>query len=158
MSARVTALSTTPLLTLLFRFFLGFIFVYAGCVKITEPHGFAQALYNYHILPGWLINPVAIILPWAEVVAGGSLLLGIWTLGGGVVATALLAIFALALGINLVRGVNISCGCFSTASTASPITWFHLAGNLILSGMGLSIVLFDQGRVSLDRLFRKKFR
>jgi hypothetical protein len=134
---------------------LGVIFLYAGFIKIVDPLGFAQALYNYHILPGWMINPVAIILPWVELVTAGSLLFGIWQLGGGVVATALLGVFALALGINLARGVSISCGCFSTASTAAPITWFHLARDLILLGMGLFIVLFDQGVASLESLFRK---
>src|SRR4030042_2492004 len=148
MRARIIALYTSPVLALLFRVILGVIFLYAGVIKIVDPLGFAQALYNYRILPGWMINPAAIILPWVEVMVGGSLLLGIRTLGGGLLVSSLLWIFALALGINLVRGVDISCGCFSPSNTASPITWFHLARDLILLGMGLFIVLFDQGMAS----------
>jgi uncharacterized membrane protein YphA (DoxX/SURF4 family) len=158
MSVRITPLGAAPLISLLFRLFLGIIFLYAGFIKIVDPLGFAQALYNYRILPGWMINPVAIILPWVELVTGGSLFLGIWTLGGGLVALSLLGVFALALGINLARGVDISCGCFSTSSTASPNTWFHLVRDLILFGMGLAIVLFDQRIASLERLFRTKSR
>jgi hypothetical protein len=105
-----------------------------------------------------MINPIAIILPWVELVIGASLLFGISVLGGGSVATVLLGVFALALGINLVRGVGISCGCFSTSSIASPITWFHLGRDLILLGMGLFIVLFDRGIASLEGLFGKKSR
>jgi uncharacterized membrane protein YphA (DoxX/SURF4 family) len=141
-----------------FRLVIGIIFLYAGIMKIADPSGFAQALYNYRLLPGWAINPLAITLPWVECVAGASLLLGIWTLGGGLVASVLFAVFAAALGINLIRGLDISCGCFSTASTVSPITWFHLAGDLVLLGMGLSIVLLDQGILSLGRLLCNKSR
>ena len=115
-----------------FRLVIGIIFLYAGAMKIADPAGFAQALYNYRLLPGWAINPLAITLPWVEGVAGASLLLGIRTLGGGVVASVLFAVFVAALGINLIRGLDISCGCFSAAS---PITWFHLAGDLLLLGM-----------------------
>ena len=149
---------TLPFIPLFLRLVVGIIFLYAGVVKIADPLGFAQALYNYRLLPAWTINPLAIILPWLELVVGGSLVLGIWTLGAGVVASLLFAVFAGALGVNLIRGLDISCGCFSTATTASPITWLHLAGDLVLLGMGVAICLFDQGMLSLDRLFRKRSR
>jgi uncharacterized membrane protein YphA (DoxX/SURF4 family) len=148
---------TLPFIPLFLRLVVGIIFLYAGFAKIVDPPGFAQALYNYRLLPAWTINPLAIILPWLELVVGGSLVFGIWTLGGGVMASLLLTVFAGALGVNLIRGLDISCGCFGTA-TASPITWLHLAGDLVLLGMALSILLLDQGMSSLDRLLRNKSR
>jgi putative oxidoreductase len=158
MKRRGMSMWTLPFIPLFLRLVVGIIFLYAGFIKIVDPPGFAQALYNYRLLPGWTINPIAIILPWLELVVGGSLVLGIWTLGGGVVASSLLGIFACAIAINLIRGLDISCGCFGTAATASPITWFHLAADLVLLGMGVSVVLFDQGMLSLDRLLRNKSR
>jgi putative oxidoreductase len=143
------------LITLVFRLVIGIIFLYAGIMKIIDPAGFAQALYNYRLLPGWAINPLAITLPWVECVAGASLLLGIWTLGGGAVASMLFAIFAAALGINLIRGLDISCGCFSAETAASPITWLTVVRDLLLLGMSVAIVLFDQGGMSLERLWHK---
>jgi uncharacterized membrane protein YphA (DoxX/SURF4 family) len=121
-SNKVVAWFTSPLLSFLFRLFLGGIFVYAGIVKIVDPHGFALALYNYKLLPGWMVNPVAIILPWVEVITGGSLLLGFWVQGGGLIVFGLLWMFACALGINLARGLDIACGCFSTSTSVAPIT------------------------------------
>jgi uncharacterized membrane protein YphA (DoxX/SURF4 family) len=138
------------------RFVIGIIFLYAGITKIADPSGFAQVLYNYRLLPGWAINPLAITLPWVECIAGASLLLGMWILGGGTVASMLFAVFAAALGINLIRGLDISCGCFSTAAAASPITGLTVLRDLLFLGMSASIVLFDQGIMSLDRLLRKK--
>ena len=155
---RIMAWCTSPFLSLLFRLILGSMFLYAGVVKVIDPHGFAQALYNYHILPGWMINPVAIILPSVEVVVGASLLVGIWTQGGAFLASALLAIFAVALGISLIRGLDIVCGCFSTSSSAGSITWLYLVRDIILFVMGVHILLFDQGIASLDRLLRTKSR
>ncbi len=153
-SVRIITLFTSPVLSLVFRLFLGGMFLYAGIIKIIDPLGFAQALYNYHILPGWLINPAAIMLPWLELLTGGSLLLGFWTPGGALSASGLLGIFAIALGINLARGVDIACGCFSTSTSAEPITWLYLARDLALLGMGAHIFLFDRGIASLVRAIR----
>ena len=53
-------------LALLFRLFLGILFIYASVDKILHPAAFAKIVYNFHILPGFLINLFAIILPWVE--------------------------------------------------------------------------------------------
>jgi len=154
--ARIISWFASPYLSLLFRLFLGVLFLYAGFIKIVDPPGFAQALYNYHILPGWIINPLAICLPWAEMMVGASLLAGIMIQGGALVVSGLLAIFAVVLGISLIRGLDVACGCFSTSSSAEPITWLYLVRDLILLGMGVHILLFDQGYASLARLIQKR--
>jgi len=158
MRTRIMAWCTSPFISLLFRWLLGILFLYAGVVKVADPHGFAQALYNYHILPGWMINPLAIILPSVELVVGASLLVGIWTQGGALLASALLAIFAMALGISLIRGLDIACGCFSTSIGAESITWLYLVRDIILCVMGVHILLFAHGTASLDRLLRTESR
>jgi uncharacterized membrane protein YphA (DoxX/SURF4 family) len=144
-----------PFIVPVFRLVIGIIFLYAGIMKIADPLGFAQILYNYRLVPAWAINPLAITLPWVECVAGASLLFGIWTLGGGVVTSTLFAVFAAALGLNLIRGLDISCGCFSTATAANPITWLTVVRDLLFLGMSVSICLIDQGGVSLDCLLHK---
>jgi uncharacterized membrane protein YphA (DoxX/SURF4 family) len=152
--AKIISWFASPYLSLLFRLFLGCLFLYAGFIKIADPPGFAQALFNYHILPGWMINPLAICLPWVEVLAGAGLLIGIMIPGGALVVSGLLAVFAVVLGISLMRGLNVACGCFSTSAAAEPITWFYLVRDLILLGMGVQILLFDQGYASLARLIQ----
>lgn len=158
MKKRVIAWCTSPLLSFLFRLFLAALFLYAGVVKAADPHGFALALYNYHLLPGWMINPVAIILPWVEIMMGASLLVGIWTQGGALLASELLAIFACALVINLIRGLDVACGCFSTSPSAEPITWLYLVRDLALLGAGVHVFLFDREFASLARLIQTKLK
>jgi len=154
MRARIITWLASPYLSLLFRWCLGVIFVYAGLVKIADPLGFALALYNYHILPAWMINPLAICLPWVEVIIGAGLLAGIMIPGGALVVSGMLAIFAVAIGISLIRGLDIACGCFSTSAGAEPITWLFVVRDILLLGMGMHILLFDKAYASLPRLIQ----
>jgi uncharacterized membrane protein YphA (DoxX/SURF4 family) len=117
------------------RIILGVIFVYAGAVKIMDPPGFAEAVSNYRILPDMLVNLTAVVLPWIEVLAGLCLVTGIWIEGGALLTGGLLAVFFIALTASLARGLDISCGCFSTSAEAQRITWTFLARDLMLMAM-----------------------
>jgi putative oxidoreductase len=156
MRSRIVSWLASPYLSLLFRLFLGVLFVYAGLVKIADPLGFALALYNYHILPGWMINPLAICLPWVEVMVGAGLIAGIMISGGALVVSGLLAVFAIAIGISLIRGLDIACGCFSTSASAEPITWLYVVRDLLLLGMGVHILFFDKAYASLPRFIQTR--
>lgn len=91
---------------------LGLVFVAAGTLKIADPTGFAVSVASMRVLPSLLLGPVAILLPWVEVVAGLALLAtrryrdaAAWlTLG-------LLLPFTAVLVAALLRNGG-SCGCF----------------------------------------------
>ncbi|HNY70014.1 MAG TPA: MauE/DoxX family redox-associated membrane protein [Syntrophorhabdus sp.] len=134
------------------RMALGAMFVYAGVTKIIDPAGFAMSVYNYHLLPGWLVNITAIMLPWVEVAAGTSLVLGLWTQGGALITAGLLLVFTLALGFNLSRGLDIACGCFSTSASGEPITWWYLLRDSSLLGASLLVLFYEQGFLSLEHM------
>ena len=134
---------------LLIRVVLGFIFVYAGMEKISEPEGFARAISNYKLLPYSLINIAALILPWLEVTAGILLIFGIVVKENAFIISALLGIFLIAIIISLFRGLNIDCGCFGTMS-GSKIGIQKLIENCLLMLLGFHIIYFDSGRIILD--------
>ncbi len=123
-------------LVLMVRLALGGIFVYAGIPKILNPAAFAEAVYNYQILPDVLINLVAIVLPWTEVVVGGLLVAGLWMPGAVLVCTLMLASFITALVFNLARGLNIHCGCFSV-DAGDPINNWTIARDISFFLMAL---------------------
>ncbi len=100
------------------RIALGGIFLYASTDKIAHPLDFAQAVYNYQILPGAAVNPAALILPWLELLTGICLIAGFWLPGAALLSTGLLTVFIGALVFNLIRGLDVHCGCFSTAADA----------------------------------------
>jgi uncharacterized membrane protein YphA (DoxX/SURF4 family) len=126
------------LLILSFRIILGAMFVYAGVLKISDPAGFAQAIANYHILPVWLAGQAAIILPWVELLAGASLILGLFLEGGSLIIAGLLLVFSCALAFDLWRGLDISCGCFG--SSTKTITWLYVLRDALLFGMACLVL------------------
>lgn len=100
------------------RLVLGLVFLYAAYEKILSPLDFAQAVYNYQILPSWAVNAVALTLPWLEAVIGVCLMAGLWLPGASTLATGLLGVFLAALGFNMLRGLDVDCGCFGAGDSS----------------------------------------
>jgi len=113
------------------RLILGGIFIYAALDKIAHPDQFAEIVNNYKLLPPMLVNLVAITLPWLEVTAGFLLVAGIWVKDSAAIVGALLLVFITAISINLVRGLDFDCGCFSTAGSSKSSALLLLIRDLI---------------------------
>jgi uncharacterized membrane protein YphA (DoxX/SURF4 family) len=56
------------------RIGVGAAFVYAGAIKFGDPLQFADNIATFRVLPGFLINPLALSLPIFEVLSGGLLM------------------------------------------------------------------------------------
>jgi uncharacterized membrane protein YphA (DoxX/SURF4 family) len=102
------------------RLFMGGVFLYASFDKILHPAAFAEAVYNYQILPDAAVNLAALALPWLELLLGVCLIAGVWLSGAALLSTGLLTVFIAALAYNKMRGLDIHCGCFYTGSTEDP--------------------------------------
>ena len=112
----MTRYLTSPWLTIRVQIALGIIFVVAALPKIVDPPSFAHMIYNYHLVPGALINLMALVMPWIELLCGLALILGIWQATARSIIGALLITFVLAIAINLARGNAIDCGCFDVSA------------------------------------------
>ena len=108
-------LITHPWLTIRVQLALGTLFVIAALPKIADPPSFAHMIYNYRLVPANLINLMALIMPWVELLAGLALILGVWKRAALMLIGAMLVVFIVAIGINLGRGNAIDCGCFNVA-------------------------------------------
>jgi len=106
---------TSPWLTIRVQIALGAIFVIAAIPKIADPPSFAHMIYNYRLVPGSLINLSALVMPWVELLAGLALILGVWKAAARTLIGIMLAIFIIAISINLARDNAIDCGCFNVA-------------------------------------------
>jgi hypothetical protein len=115
-----------PLLAILLRLFIGITFVAASIDKIGDPGKFATIIYGYSLFPGWIINPSAIVLPFVELFAGLALLLGVVPRSALMIITSLLFVFIVAITINLLRGHQFDCGCFSLSETSTALSAFWL--------------------------------
>lgn len=120
------------------RIVLGTVLIYASAEKIIRPDQFAYAISNYKLLPiGW-VNFIALILPWLEAVVGIFLIVGIFEWVSLTLYNVMMIVFMFAIVISLTRGLNISCGCFTSDPNAEKMTWFTLFRDslLLLPGLG----------------------
>ena len=129
------------------RWFLGAIFIYSSYHKIIEPEQFAKIIYGYYLFPDFTINLIAIILPFLELYTGLFLVLGIYPRTAALIILIMLFIFIIAISINLVRGVEFDCGCFSFGETGYTSSARRLLVRDILYFVsGLYVLFFDQYR------------
>lgn len=97
------------------RLALGFVFLASGTAKILHPYAFLQDVYACELVGADVGLIVAAVLPWLEMTLAACLLLGLSLRGALYASTLLLFSFVIAQASVLVRGLEIGCGCFSSA-------------------------------------------
>lgn len=128
------------LLTLVSRLLVGSVFIYASFYKIIEPASFAKSIWYYHLAPGYLINLIALILPWLELLAGLALIGGVYFRGAAFWVNLMTIFFIIVLASTIVRGIDIDCGCFKAAQSATGSAW-----NSLLFDMGVLLFTLQLG-------------
>ncbi len=129
-------------IVLLFRVVIGVILIIAGWAKSQATDVFAKVLLSFGS-PKFLNRILARVLPWFEIGLGLLLVAGLWPRFTVPIAIALLIVFSLALGLNLIRGNVVECGCFGVNS--SKISWKLVLRNAFLILL-LGIVYFYVGK------------
>lgn len=137
-------------LNLAARIIVGLIFIYAGIGKVIEPEKFAKEIFNYSILPYFLINITALIMPWLEVIVGIFLIAGIRIKASGFISSGLMAVFIIAVFSAMVRGLDINCGCFSDKNVM--VGWPKIFENLGILILALYVTFFPVNKFTLENL------
>jgi putative oxidoreductase len=141
-------------LALAARLYLGAIFLLACWHKLVEPEAFAIDIATYQILPLAVINPMAIVLPWVELVAGIMLIVGFRTRAAALLVGGMMAVFLAAISIALAKGLNMSCGCFASQGAAEdPISWRTIVRDSGWLLLALFVLFLDRRPLGLDRLW-----
>lgn len=133
------------------RYVVALVLLTAAIPKLVARQEFERAVRNYALLPLPLVRPVAAWLPRLELTCGLALLLGIAVAPVAMASGALLAVFALAVAVNLAGGRRIDCGCYSSVAPRR-IGWGLVAGDLALAGMAATAALADPGVLAVFRL------
>ncbi|MGD9818522.1 MAG: MauE/DoxX family redox-associated membrane protein, partial [Desulfomonilaceae bacterium] len=145
-------------ISLFARLIIGFIFIYASAYKVLNPGDFAVSIRNYMILPVEWTNFVAVTLPWVELGAGILLILGILTRPSALLTTGMLLVFLMALIHAYWIGLDINCGCFSSAAESTEkISLFYLLRDTCLVIISALILVLDHGHFSVLRKNNRKF-
>lgn len=145
-------------ITLAARLAAGATFLYASLDKIADPAGFAQAIYNYRLLPDALLHPFALLLPWLEAVVGAALIAGLARRGAALLAAGMTVMFIAAVGTALARGLDISCGCFHTRGGDGVGTSLLLRDLALLAACVTPLRLAARDRFHLDGALGRRDR
>jgi hypothetical protein len=129
-----------PTVHWILRLGLAWLFAAAATHKLRDREQFRAVLANYRLVPSALVGVAAGVVVGLELFVT-ALLLVRPSGAGGLVGAMLLAGYAAALGINLVRGrTRIDCGCLGAGRT-SRISWWMVVRNLALAGLALVATL-----------------
>lgn len=129
------------------RWILGATFIYASYSKILAPAVFAKIIYGYGLFPEILINLLAIILPFVELIAGLALIIGFYPRSAALIINAMLLAFIISLSINIIRGHEFDCGCFAIdANSQSTFSGPLLIRDIIYFSLGIYVFLFRNPR------------
>lgn len=137
------------------RILLGAIFVYAAYTKLHFNGAwhlrdyyflFAMGIDSYRMLPLSVVEWMARILPWLELGLGTLLVIGVGVRWVGLVLTALLVVFMIALAHAALGGLEINCGCFGTNSV-KPSRELILDGGLLVVALAVTIEGFLSHRL-----------
>jgi len=126
-----------PLLPLVFATALALLFGMAAQHKLglLKNKRFAAQLQAYGLLPEPMVGPLARALPWLELAIAFALLMPLLRDAGAVAGSVLLLVYAIAMGINLLRGrSDIDCGC---GDAPQKLSWWLVARNAALAALVL---------------------
>lgn len=135
------------------------VFFVAGGAKLFAPAGTRRSVRELGF-PTAFSWPAAIMLPLVELVLAAGLVVEATSRAAAASAAGLLAVFAVVIGINAVRGRSVDCGCFGplhssttgyaavlrngvlailalslAGSAAQPVGWRDLGLALLIAGL-----------------------
>lgn len=148
----MNALLANRWLELLTRLVVGTIFISASVEKVADPASFAVLIDNYKLLPTTATLFLASTLPWVELVCGIAVVLGVAVRGSSLVIGLLTVGFTGAVISGVLRGLDISCGCYTLDPEVGKIGWLKVAENTGIVVLSLFLVYSTAARVTLDRL------
>jgi putative oxidoreductase len=126
------------------RIALAVTFVYAAATKVSNMELFAEETANYRLLPAQLVPFFSVCLCGVEILAGALLLVGLAVPAAAAVTGVMLIAFIVALTQALLRGINLTCGCFGGAELAS---WKDIFRDFLMLAACALILKYGGGRL-----------
>jgi uncharacterized membrane protein YphA (DoxX/SURF4 family) len=129
-----------PLLSRVIACGFAVLFIGAAWHKLSGLDRFEAVLRDYRLLPALVSRPLTLLIPAIELMLGLGWISGLLPRITALASASLVATYALAIGINLVRGrIYIDCGCGFGAFTneEQALSSSLVARNILLIGLAI---------------------
>ncbi len=120
------------------RLILAAVFGVAAAAKLADYHGSSRSMATFGV-PVSLAPMAARVVPLAEAICAAALLSLRTAWWGAVGAGALLSVFTIAVGSNMMAGRAPDCRCFGQIKS-TPAGWPTLVRNLVFLAVAASLI------------------
>jgi uncharacterized membrane protein YphA (DoxX/SURF4 family) len=139
---------------LVVRVSLGAVLLVAGALKVGHPAELAAGIAGFRLLPSMVVGPLALALPFIELVLGAYLIAGLFTRAVASIAALQFLCYAGAIASAVLRHIPADCGCFGPNDTAVA-DWPHVAFDLMLAAAAVFVAYGAPGALAVDRRLRR---
>jgi len=134
-------MSIDPVIAATSRYLLALLFAGAAWHKLADLTAFRIVLHDYRVLPAAFVMPATALVVVTELSLAAALPWAASAPAAAWIAMALLAVYAIAIAINLARGRRtLECGCAPSAYR-QPLSEWLLVRNVALIGVGALTLL-----------------
>ena len=138
---------------LIVRVLLGSLLLAAGVLKLGHAAELAATIATFRLLPAFIVGPLALALPYIELLLGAYLIAGLFTKAVAAVAAFQFTLYAAAIASAVARHIPANCGCFGPNDSAVA-DWPHVAFDLLLAAAAIFVASRAPGALAVDRRLR----
>ncbi|MBV8343460.1 MAG: DoxX family membrane protein [Candidatus Eremiobacteraeota bacterium] len=135
------------------RVLLGALLLAAGALKVGHAPELAASIAGFRLLPAAITGPLALALPYVELLLGLYLIAGLFTRVVATIAAAQFVIYSGAIASAVLRHIAANCGCFGP-NDATVADWPHVAADLVLALASAFVAWRAPGALAFDRRLR----
>ena len=138
---------------MIIRILIGGLLLVSGALKVGHPAALAASIAGFRLLPATIVGPLAVALPYVELLLGVYLIAGLFTRVVAVLAAVQFLLYGGAVGSAVVRHISTNCGCFGPGDQAVA-DWPHVAFDFALAAGSVFVAYAAPGALAVDRRLR----
>ncbi len=135
------------------RVLLGALLLAAGALKVGHAPELAASIAGFRLLPAAIAGPLALALPYVELLLGVYLVAGLFTRVVAAIVAVQFLLYSGAIASAVLRHIAANCGCFGPGD-ATVADWPHVAFDLVLAAASVLVAWGAPGALAFDRRLR----
>ena len=139
---------------LVIRVLLGGLLLVSGSLKVAHPTDLAASIAGFRLLPATVVGPIALALPYIELLLGAYLIAGLFTRIVATIAAIQFLLYGGAIASAVLRHISAACGCFGP-NDVSVADWPHVGFDLALAAASAFVAYGAPGALAFDRKLRR---